>query len=266
MRIFTVYFCIVVISALCAHGVYGQTRKENIKTRKLQAYVCTEEGEAISGIVLCRKGQIIPYDATDGTGMTFIDLASYESPGDTIDLALVQGVPANRDWEIPPGSRVLIHKDKPNAFSTVMLRSRTFRRESEKIALQPRGDAPDPRNKQTSFIDGYIRLGNYHYSNGRFQDALDEYNKVLKDSLDSDVFLFSFSLTLAQLNRIGEALSYMEKCLNLRKAKGISLELAIAHENHALLLIRGNQQEKAEEQLTAAQAVREELKKRSSNQ
>jgi hypothetical protein len=271
MRHFASGICLVIAVIIYFSDGYAQRRQPRVKERKLIAFVCTEDGEAISGVVLCSKGKGVPSEPTDGSGRTLIDLTGESEPGEPIDLMLVQGVPANRDWEIPPGIRLLIHtfRNKPNEFTTVILRNKAVRREIERLVLQSKEDSEatrDLQSKRSEMVAADIQRGHYHFSYSRYSDALDAYKKALENSPNNDDIFYSVALTLAKLDRNEDALSVIEKCLAIRKAMPESLVLADTYESYAVLLSRVNRKDKVEEQLVLARAIRERLSQRSSKQ
>lgn len=266
---------LVILILACSGVGYTQKHDSKAKDHTLRVYVCDEDGNILTGIVLCSKGKGVPSEPTDITGRTEIVLSDDATPGESIDLILIQEVKANQDWEIVPGARILIHafNDKPNTFSTVPLRRKAVRRESDalssqsKLAATLRGEFADAtgdlmealQKKQGELVIIYIQLGHTYYDQKKYLDALRAYNTALDNSPDDDEILYHMTLALAQLDRYPEALSKIERCLQIRKARPESIDLAITYETYASLLVNVNRKAESMENLAAARALRARL-------
>jgi hypothetical protein len=287
MQRLTRKICLAILILIgCSEG-YAQVYKSKPKERKLIVYVCDEDGNTLTGIVLCSKGKGVPSEPTDITGRTEIILTDNAAPGEPIDLMLVKEVRANQGWEIIPAARLLIHAfdNKANTFTTVPLRKMAIRMELERLLSQSKGDgdsASDPpppsrvndistlnsllQRTQVELTSIYMQLGHSHYSQEKYPDALEAYKKALSGNPSNDVILYHIALTLSHLEKIEDAILTIEECLEIRETKPLSIDLASTYETYASLLIRVSRKDEAEEKLILARAIRARLSRRSRKQ
>jgi len=66
--------------------------------------------------------------------------------------------------------------------------------------------------------DALFKSGNDHYANARYQEAIDDYKKILDQGLVSAALYYNLANAHYKLNNVGETVYYFEKALQLSPA------------------------------------------------
>ena len=62
--------------------------------------------------------------------------------------------------------------------------------------------------------DVYLKEGNRAYSNGKYEDAVTHYSKILENDFESGELYFNLGNAYYKLEEIGKSIYYYEKALN----------------------------------------------------
>lgn len=243
----------------------GTAQRQNAENKKYEVivYVSDPDGNAVSGIVISVKGKGSPSNPTDGSGRTMLILQGEVLPGDELDLVLLVDVRENEGWEVIPHYRPLIHafNNKPNTHTTLVLRQNKATRQSSLNSIATPAGEVDYQSLETELVNAYIQLGHYEYIQKRYPEAFAAYMKALLIRPDHDELLFYVALSLVQQRKYEEVLSYIEKCLKIRKGKPESSDLASSHEIYAMALRGLGRVTEAEREIDTAMAIRSRLPK-----
>ncbi len=244
--------------------VEGSAQRENVNNKKYELiiYVSDLEGNAVAGIVVSNKGKGSPSNATDGSGRTVLILQGEVHPGEELDLVLLVDVKENTGWEIVPNYRPLIHafNNNPNAHTTLVLKpNRPVRSPNLTPTDALASGKEDFQTLQSELANAYIQLGNAEYVQKRYDEAFGAYRRALEKRPDYEDALYYAALTLLQLRKYQDVLPYIEKCLEIRKGKPESLDLASSHEVYAIALSGLGRMVEAENENTLAKTIRARL-------
>jgi tetratricopeptide (TPR) repeat protein len=255
MKALTLTVCAIVTLLFSALEVHAQRQAAGTKKYEIIVYISDIEGNAIPGIVVSTKGKGSACAPSDGSGRTILVLQGDVAAGAELDLVLLVDVRENEAWEIIPNYRpqVPVLSNSPNAHSTLVLKPRKL----INLPTQNDGLALIAKDQlQSELANVYANLGHSEFAQKNYADAFFAFKAALEKRPEHDDNLYYAALSLLQLKKYTEVLSYIEKCLQIRSHKPESMELALSHEIYASALNGLGRIKEAEEEAAVAKAIR----------